>query len=201
MIAITQANPTSAAATPTAAPGRKSESERSLVRAATRGSRAAANELVRRHWHDSYKAAYLILANREQAEDVAQDSLMAALRTMNRFHPNRPFGPWLRRIVVNRSIDALRAEKRAQQADGEIRRLSPNSSGEPGFVTDPDLASAVIALPLEQRTVVVMRFVLGFKTGEISRILGVARGTVGSRLRRGLDNLRIHYEGTSHESN
>jgi RNA polymerase sigma-70 factor (ECF subfamily) len=60
-------------------------------------------------------------------------------------------------------------------------------------VNDPELVIAISELPLEQREVIVLRHVLGFGTGEIAKILKVPRGTVGSRLRRGLNELEDNY--------
>jgi RNA polymerase sigma-70 factor (ECF subfamily) len=83
--------------------------ERALVRDAQRGSSAAFEQLFRRHWPRAYRAALLVVGDAAAAEDIAQESFLAAVRALDRFDRRRPFGPWLHRIVVNRAIDWARA--------------------------------------------------------------------------------------------
>src|SRR4051812_25572960 len=83
--------------------------ERALVRDAQRGSAEAFEQLFRRHWPRAYRAALLVVGDAAAAEDIAQESFLAAVRALDRFDRRRPFGPWLHRIVVNRAIDWARA--------------------------------------------------------------------------------------------
>ena len=83
--------------------------EPALVRDAQRGSSEALEELFRRHWRRAHRAAYLVVADPSAAEDIAQESFLAAIRALDRFDRGRPFGPWLHRITVNRAIDHARA--------------------------------------------------------------------------------------------
>ena len=146
-------------------------SEASLVRAAQRGSTEAFAELFRRHWPRAHRAAWLV----------------AAVRALDRFDRRRPFGPWLHRIVVNRAIDYARArELRREVADAGVEPAAFDRADAPG----DDVVAALSALPPEQRAVIVMRHLLGFTPGEIASALGLPRGTVNSRLRRGLDGLQ-----------
>jgi RNA polymerase sigma-70 factor (ECF subfamily) len=162
-------------------------SEPALVRAAQRGSAEAFAELFRRHWPRAHRAAWLVVHDATAAEDVAQEAFLAAVRSLDRFDRRRPFGPWLHRIVVNRAIDYARAR--------ELRRevaAAPSDPVAPPDCTAPaeDLLAALAALPPDQRAVIVMRHLLGFTPGEIATSLGLPRGTVNSRLRRGLDGLQ-----------
>jgi RNA polymerase sigma-70 factor (ECF subfamily) len=79
--------------------------ERAWVRGAQRGSVADLEALFRAHWPRAFRAAYLVVHDAAAAEDIAQESFLAAVRALDRFDRRRPFGPWLHRIVVNRSID------------------------------------------------------------------------------------------------
>ena len=79
------------------------------VRDAQRGSTEALEELFRRHWRRAHRAAYLVVGDPAAAEDIAQESFLAAIRALDRFDRRRPFGPWLHRITVNRAIDFARA--------------------------------------------------------------------------------------------
>jgi RNA polymerase sigma-70 factor (ECF subfamily) len=166
---------------------RRPASERALVRAAQNGSSAAMEELFRLHWPRAHRAAFLVVHDAAAAEDIAQEAFLAAVRALDRFDRRRPFGPWLHRIVVNRAIDHARAR--------EVRREVPaDALGEAGSLDARDAPSgevlaALAALAPDQRAVIVMRHLLGFTPGEIAAALGLPRGTVNSRLRRGLDAL------------
>jgi RNA polymerase sigma-70 factor (ECF subfamily) len=161
--------------------------EAALVREAQRGSSDALEELFRRHWRRAHRAAYLVTGDAAAAEDIAQESFLAAVRALDRFDRRRPFGPWLHRITVNRAIDYSRA--RALRAEGALAGGEPEPAPEADAISD-SLLGALRDLGPEHRAVVVLRYVLEYTPGEIGEILGLPRGTVNSRLRRGLDRLR-----------
>lgn len=169
-------------------------SDATLVRAAQRGSQDAVAQLFERHWPDAYRAAYLVARDRAAAEDIAQEALLAAVRALPRFDHRRPLRPWLHRIVVNRAIDWSRA--RQHRAEVDVDAAGELTAGEPTTALDsPDLIAALHALSAEHRAVVVLRYLLEYKPGEIARMLELPRGTINSRLRRGLDALREHMDG------
>jgi RNA polymerase sigma-70 factor (ECF subfamily) len=161
-------------------------SEPALVRAAQRGSAEAFAELFRRHWPRAHRAAWLVVHDATAAEDVAQEAFLAAVRSLHRFDRRRPFGPWLHRIVVNRAIDYARARELRREVPAAVDPAAPPDRCAPG----DDVLAALAALPPDQRAVIVMRHLLGFTPGEIASALGLPRGTVNSRLRRGLDGLQ-----------
>jgi RNA polymerase sigma-70 factor (ECF subfamily) len=161
--------------------------ERSAVRAALRGDAAGVDWLFREHWPSAYRAAWLIVRDEAAAEDIAQEGFLAALRALDRFDRARPFGPWLRTIVARRAIDAARARAlRREVGDEPLSLIATNQAAE-GLADD--VLAAVSALPDEQRIPVALRHLLGFTPGEIAGLLDLPRGTVNSRLRRGLDTL------------
>jgi RNA polymerase sigma-70 factor (ECF subfamily) len=161
--------------------------EGALVRDAQRGSSDALEELFRRHWRRAHRAAYLVIGDPSAAEDIAQESFLAAVRALDRFDRRRPFGPWLHRITVNRAIDFARA--RALRAESALQGEDQDPASPPESISD-ELLAALRDLNPEHRAVIVLRYVLEYSPGEIGEILGLPRGTVNSRLRRGLDRLR-----------
>jgi RNA polymerase sigma-70 factor (ECF subfamily) len=165
-----------------------------LVRAAQRGSQQAVEDLFARHWPDAYRAALLVARDPAAAEDIAQEAFLAAIRALDRFDRRRPLRPWLHRIVVNRAIDWTRARqlRREVGVDGVPELAAEERSGVTGL---DDLTEALETLNAEHRAVVVLRYVLEFSPGEIARLLDIPRGTVNSRMRRGLDALRDALEG------
>ena len=160
--------------------------ERVSVRAAQRGSASGIEALFRLHWPRAFRAAYLVVHDAAAAEDIAQEAFLAALRNLDRFDRGRPFGPWLHRIVVNRAIDWTRA----RQLRGEAELHDTLPARDAGGPIDGSLLSALAGLPAEHRAVIVLRHLLEYTPGEIAELLGLPRGTVNSRLRRGLDSLK-----------
>ena len=144
------------------------------------------------HWARAHRAAYLITHDAHAAEDIAQESFLAAIRALDRFDRRRPFGPWLQRIVVNRAIDWARARAlRAEISDdGTIERAAASVRPGAGDSDARALAAGLAALSPEHRAVIVLRHLLEYTPGEIAELLELPRGTVNSRLRRGLDALR-----------
>ncbi|TML18170.1 MAG: RNA polymerase sigma factor [Actinobacteria bacterium] len=166
--------------------------ERAWIRGAQQGSVSDLEALFRHHWPKAYRAAYLVVHDAGAAEDIAQESFLAAVRGLDRFDRRRPFGPWLHRIVVNRAIDWSRARA--------LRRESGNAALEvvaaPAAPDNPHaqtLAAALGSLSPEHRAVIVLRHLLEYTPGEIAEVLGLPRGTVNSRLRRGLDELAARF--------
>ena len=164
---------------------RAGRDERARVRGAQRGNASDLEALFRTHWPRAHRAAYLVTHDPYAAEDIAQESFLAAIRALDSFDRRRPFGPWLHRIVVNRAIDWSRA--RRLRSEVELGELVPASEEQPELA-DETLA-ALARLAPEHRAVVVMRYLLEFTPGEIAEALDLPRGTVNSRLRRGLDTL------------
>ena len=157
------------------------------MRAAVRGDPAGVDWLFREHWPAAYRSAWLIVRDEAAAEDIAQEGFLAALRALDRFDSTRPFGPWLRTIVARRAIDAARARALRREVGEEPLGVMPARQSTEGLADD--VLAAVAALPDEQRIPIALRHLLGFTPGEIAGLLDLPRGTVNSRLRRGLDIL------------
>ncbi len=159
--------------------------ERAWIRGAQAGSAPDLEALFRSHWPSAWRAAYLVVHDAAAAEDIAQEAFLAAIRNLDRFDRRRPFGPWLHRIVVNRAIDWARA--RTLRAELE---LGDAAATEASPDVGSDVVDALRHLSPEHRAVIVLRHLLGYTPGEIARLLDLPRGTVNSRLRRGLDQLQ-----------
>ena len=170
--------------------GVREQSDRDLVRQARRGDRDAAAALFRRYWRDAWRAAFAITGRRAFADDAAADAFERAFAALDRFDERRPFGPWLHRIVANRALDLLRAERRVSDEElPEIPDDAPlHQSGDRG------LLAAVAELPLERRVVVVLRYGVGMTPKQIAAALDLPVGTVNSRLARALEQLRESLE-------
>ncbi|HEX2292326.1 MAG TPA: RNA polymerase sigma factor [Gaiellaceae bacterium] len=162
--------------------------ERAWIAGAQAGSLPDLEALFREHWSRAYRAAYLVVHDGAAAEDIAQEAFLSAIRTLDRFDRRRPFGPWLHRIVVNRAIDWARARALRAEVGEPALELASAGTADGAPLSQPLLAALGTLAP-EHRAVIVLRHLLEYTPGEISRMLDLPRGTVNSRLRRGLDTL------------
>lgn len=167
---------------------RRPRSEQALIRGVLAGSEADLEALFHRYWPRAYRAAFLIVHDHAAAEDIAQEAFLAAIRRLDRFDRARRFGPWLSAIVANRAIDWVRARNARREAAGEPLE-TPSPPEVPVGRCSQEVLAALAALSPEHRAVIVLRYLLEYSPGEIARALELPRGTVNSRLRRGLDAL------------
>jgi RNA polymerase sigma-70 factor (ECF subfamily) len=139
-------------------------------------------------------AAKLLGGDRHRMDDALQDAYLRAFRALPTFRTDADFGSWLYRITYNACIDELR---RAARRPRPVDTAAPVWD-RPGVAATPDTAvttadavhRALAALPLEQRAAVVLVDGEGFDHAGAAEILGVAPGTVASRLSRARHTLR-----------
>ena len=173
--------------------------EASLIRQARRGSADAIEALVRRHWESAHRAAYLIVHDAQAAEDIAQEAMLAAVRSIDGFDRRRPFRPWLHRIVVNRSLDWLRARARRPEVSAEVAGEVEGAASAASDSLSDELMRALAALDPDERALIVMRHLLGYRSPELARMLGLPAGTVRTRLARALTRVRDQLEAEGKE--
>ena len=140
-------------------------------------------------------------SNSDEAEDVAQETFVAAYDKRNSFRPGEPFRPWLYRIAVNRCLDRLRAQSR-RPATVEIGSLPEPalSGGDPvqallSSETEARLREAVAALPPKLRAVFVLRHLDDLSYDEIAAATCLPLGTVKTHLFRARAELRAALTG------
>ncbi|GAA2680317.1 RNA polymerase sigma factor SigM [Actinoplanes palleronii] len=168
-------------------------SDAELVRAHVEGDPQAFNELVRRHRDRLWAVALRTIGDREEAADAVQDALLSAHRAAAKFRGDSAVTTWLHRIVVNACLDRIRrrqAHPTVPLPDGS-RFDDDRSSGPEPAAPAPDqdtvllVRDALAALPVEQRSAIVLVDVQGYPVAEAAEMLGIAEGTVKSRCARG----------------
>lgn len=157
--------------------------------------------LVRRYMRGAFAVAFRLLGHREDAEDVVQEALLAALTNIRTFDTTRRFGPWLYRIVVTRGLNFRKSRSRRQTESLDRDQFS---SRDPGPVAGAERAAlkeaiqaALARLPERQRLVVQLFELDGFSGAEIGAMLGIPAGTVRWHLheaRRSLRDLLAQFE-------
>ncbi|PRX99563.1 RNA polymerase sigma factor SigM [Allonocardiopsis opalescens] len=168
----------------------------------TQGDDRAFGELVRRHRDRLWAVAVRTLGDPEEASDALQDAFVSAFRAAHRFRGDSAVTTWLHRIVVNACLDRMRRRMvRPATPVGDDANLDTLALGHgKGVVSDPtgssdaamDVKSALLQLPMEQRSALVLVDMLGYPVDEVARILDVAVGTVKSRCARGRARLLPH---------
>lgn len=155
--------------------------EATLVQAAQGGDLDAFDEIVRLNMDRAWSIALRVAGNRADAEDLVQDSFIAALRGLPGFDASRPFAPWLARIVFNRGLNMRKA--RALRIGSPLTDdlpaacVSPLESAERSELRSA-LAAALASLPEQRRQMLELFEVDGFTSREVAEITGVAEGTV-----------------------
>jgi RNA polymerase sigma-70 factor (ECF subfamily) len=190
-----------------------SVTEQTLARARA-GDHDAFRELTDPYRRELQLHVYRIVGSAHDAEDLLQETLLAAWRGLDRFEERASVRAWLYRIATNRSLDALRASRRRPEdlqrlTEAEVaeptRRAQPiwlepypdvllesipdNAPGpEARYETKETIALAFIVglqhLPPQQRAVLVLRDVLGYRAGEVAEMLDTTATSVNSLLRR-----------------
>lgn len=160
----------------------------------------AYEELVKRHQATAFRVAWLITRSAPDAEESAQDGFVKAYRSLGRFRAGAPFRPWLLRIVANearnRRVSAERRERLALRVAAERPDTVVGATEAEAMATGEreELCAAIARLGERDRLVIEARFFLELSEAETAAALGVRRGTVKSRLSRGLDRLRKEIE-------
>ncbi|MFI9270013.1 RNA polymerase sigma factor SigM [Kitasatospora sp. NPDC052896] len=158
------------------------------------GDPTAFGRLVERHRERLWAVAVRTLGDREEAADALQDALVSAFRSAGGFQGRSAVTTWLHRIVVNACLDRARraAVRRTTPLDDDPQKLDALvGSAEPTDVQvvrhelRRELATALAALPAEQRAALVLVDMQGYPVAEAAEVLGVAVGTVKSRCARG----------------
>lgn len=174
--------------------------ESELVERARRGDHDAYGELVTRYQAIAARVAYVITTSAADAEDVAQDAFVKAYYALDRFHDGASFRPWLLRIVANEAKNRRLAAGRrptvelsvaADRASGETA-LSPEDAAVAADVRS-GLLAALGGLRDDDRLALLYRYFFDLSEAEMSEALGIARGTVKSRLSRAMGRLREVY--------
>ena len=160
------------------------------------GDRDSFGALLRKHDARMRGLAYKLLGgDRHRMDDALQEAYVRAYRALGRFHQDAEFGTWLYRIVYNACIDELRRGRRnPEPVDVSAGTAWEEPASRPGpdrvVGAADELVRALAALPEDQRVTLVLVDGEGFDHAAAAEILGVAPGTVASRLSRARHAIR-----------
>jgi RNA polymerase sigma-70 factor (ECF subfamily) len=162
---------------------------KTAIREIRAGNDLALAWLFDAQWAHAWRVAYSVTRSRTLADDAAQTALIRALSRIDAYDEDRPFEPWLHRIVVRAALDVMRHERRHWREF----EASPVPENEP----DTRLWELLGQLPIEQRTAIVLRYFFDYRAEEIAELLNLPTGTVHSRIHRALAKLKTEMEATN----
>jgi RNA polymerase sigma-70 factor (ECF subfamily) len=183
------------------------DADEELVARCRGGDVEAFEGLVRRHEKRMINVAYRITGDFDDACEVVQDAFVSAYRNLGKFRGSARFSTWLCSIVLNLSRNRLR-QSRARTGREAASMGNPSSSwmGGPALEPAPEGTSPLAELELKEvrekvkecmdaleaefREAIVLRDIQGFSYSEIGGMLGLAEGTVKSRLHRARESVR-----------
>lgn len=146
-------------------------------------------DYVSKNKESHYRLAFSYVKNADDALDVVQESIYKAISTMDTLKNPDFIKTWFYRIIVNTSIDLLRKRKKIVVVDDEA--LSSYDLGTVDQYEDIDLQKALENLPVQYRSIVVLRFFEDLKIEEIAVILDENVNTIKTRLYKSLKILRV----------
>lgn len=181
--------------------------ERQLIERAQNGDFQAFRKLVERSQITTYRLAYDLTGNRQDAEDLSQETFIRAYRGLGGFRGDAKWSSWLHRITVNRFLDGKRGKlKDTVEYDDEMETAtgmnpgpssspapSPEKSAEAGVIQS-HIENALRRLPPQERSVFVLRHYQDLPLKEIASVMDIAEGSVKVYLFRAVRRLQKELE-------
>lgn len=181
--------------------------ENHLARLALKGDQRAFAELVDIYQDKLFHMAYRMLNNRQEAEDVVQDTFLRVYKNLDRFDETMKFSTWIYRIATNLCIDRLRRRKPVYSLDAESNEYegldgysmipSDNRTPESELLlsdTQRIIHQAIDSLPAKYKSVMVLRYIQDLSLQEVGDILDMPVTTIKTRVHRGREFLRKKLE-------
>lgn len=178
-----------------------------LVKLARKGDHRAFAEIVSLYKDKLYHLACRMTGNRQEAEDVVQDTFLRVFKNLDSFDENQKFSTWIYRIATNQCIDRLRKKRKVYSLDAE----TSDHEGIDGYAMLPCddrtpeselllsetqrlIQQAMETLPPKYKSVMILRYMQDLSLQEISEVLDMPVTTVKTRVHRGREFLRKRLE-------
>lgn len=167
-------------------------SDTELVKECLKGKDRAQYELYQRFSYTMFGVCTRYAGNREEAEDILQESFLKVFKSLSSYQPIGPLGGWIRRIVINTALENYRKKKfETLQLDNQFSNLNMNQDDS---VLDElalaDLTKLIQELPIGYRTVFNLYAVEGYMHSEIASMLDISEGTSKSQYSKAKNVLR-----------
>ena len=163
-----------------------------LIARCKAGDREAHYSLYKRYSKAMYNVGYRITRNDAEAEDVLQEAFINAFRNLDSYRGDATFGAWLKRIVVNKAINALNKKKHETIPEDEHWDIADVEQPTEYIdnLTVERVKHSIAQLPDGYRSVLSLYLLEGYDHQEIAEILGITESTSKSQLNRAKNKLR-----------
>ncbi len=181
--------------------------ETRLARLARKGDQRAFAEIVDLYKDKLYHLAYRMTSNRQEAEDVVQETFLRVYKNLDRYDENQKFSTWIYRIATNLCIDRLRKRRAVYSLDAESTEhdgldgysMMPSDERTPEtelILTETQklIRDAIQTLPVKYKSIMILRYLQDLSLQEISEVLDMPVTTVKTRVHRGREFLRKKLE-------
>lgn len=191
--------------------------ETRLVKLAKTGDRGAFADLVELYKDKIYHLGYRMLGNRQEAEEIVQETFLRVFRSLERYDESMKFSTWIFRIGTNLSIDRLRKRKISYSLDAEVvSDRDGEGSDWYGMLASEDptpeeqillsetqrrIRDAIETLPEKYKSVVILKYMEDMSLQEIGDVLGMPVTTVKTRVHRGREFLKKKLESKEETGN
>ena len=168
------------------------EIHREIIELSRAGNSRAQYQLYQLYAKNMYNICYRIMNNREEAEDMLQESFAEAFFKLGTFRFESAFGAWLKRITVNKCINALKKRKADLVPSGDMPEPVTGDDDDPGKpgLTVEQVRKAMEILPEGYRVVFSLYLLEGYDHLEIAQILGISEATSKSQYSRAKQRLK-----------
>lgn len=163
-----------------------------LINRCKAGDQKAFHDLYKLYAKAMFNVSYRITGREEDAQDVLQESFISAYKNINSYRGDSAFGAWLKRIVVNRSINQIRMHKMELMPEDENFDVKEDEEQEvyKEELTIERVRQAIMQLPDGYRAVLSLYLLEGYDHEEIASILEITTSTSKSQLNRAKAKLR-----------
>lgn len=170
--------------------GKQIDIHAGLILRCKKNEPAAQAEIYKLYARAMYNVSLRIVGSREDAEDVLQESFVSAFRSIEGFRSESSFGAWLKRIVINRSLNQIRGKVHFKEVDDEIHAYAEEEEQEESPYGVTELKEALAQLPSGFRTVFTLYMFEDYSHKEIAETLEISEGTSKSQLNRAKKKLK-----------
>ena len=166
-----------------------------LIEECRQGSQKAQFQIYKLYYKAMYSVSLRIVNDEFEAEDVMQEAFLSAFKNIESYKGEVSFGAWLKRIVVNRSLDVLKKRRVKFEEVNERTMEMPDLEGMPLEVDVNEIKNAIQSLPDGYRTVLSLYLIEGYDHDEISQILGISNSASRTQYSRAKCKLRELLKG------
>ena len=166
-----------------------------IIEQCKQNNRTAQLKLYNQYCDGMFAVAMRFVKDSMEAEDIVQEAFIKAFAKLNQYKAEVTFGAWLKRIVINKSIDFLKSKKQHLQELEEVHLKVVDSDYKSEWLVDDvisldEIKSAIEKLPDKYRYVVMLYLIEGYDHQEISEILHISEVASRTQLSRGKSKLK-----------